>query len=181
MVNIFKLFLILFLLLLESCTTLKSTTQSSLSSEGEQYKAALLNSIKKSTKIVITEHTHPLDAYDESKKSGPLKSEITYKSVTLDKEQTDYFIEAVAKMPAETQDAFAACLFYDHHRIYFINSNGTQTKMNICFHCSQIEWDAISISPPWAIYETLSNVITHLGMTPEDNWQAKLNSFLGSN
>jgi hypothetical protein len=64
----------------------------------------------------------------------------------------------------------SACIPFFHHTIRFRRAGELIGQLDICFQCGQIEWSRSEVMPPGKIYETLADVVTHVGLAPERKW-----------
>lgn len=164
---------LLFLLML-GCSEPGSPLASSTDlGNGDTYKAELAHLIERSDKIVLTEHSYPFDLFDMTANKSLIANEVVYGTRVLTAEQRARFASEVRDLDGKSQDAFSACLFEPHHRIAFYSKGRTLSTMEICFKCSQIEWESKSKIPPWAIYEGLASFIKSVGLQPEQDWEAR--------
>jgi hypothetical protein len=157
-----------------ACMPVSSPSAGSESREGLQYRDALVKMIRRSDRIVVTEHSDIHDAFDPERNGDrdPRPKEIVYREITLSSEQRSEFASSIERLDPKTQDAFAACIFSPHHTIDFYSNGRRISVMKICFECSQVEWDGSRVSPPWALYAGLARFIATIGLSPERDWDA---------
>lgn len=136
--------------------------------EGAAYKADLINAIRQSSKIVVTEHSSEMD-FIQAGQSAAQKEQV-YRSVTLTTRDRENFIAAIEQVSDETQQAFAACVFNPHHTVYFYAQGKLSSKLDVCFECSQQEWKATKHRPPAGIYEGFAQFIKSVKLSPEREW-----------
>lgn len=146
--------------------------------EGARYLAALDDAIRGAARIVVSEHSFELDAYDMEKGRSLLPEPLVYRTVELSAAQRHAFLAAMTGLDTRTQDAFAACIFQPHHSVFFHAKDGLQSTMKICFTCSQVQWDATSATPPWSLFRGLGSAIEALGMEPSRDWPALAQTYL---
>jgi hypothetical protein len=139
---------------------------------GGRYLATLSDAIRGADRIVITEHSYPLDAYDADKGKSLLPESIIYKTVELSPMQKAAFLSAIAPLDPRTQDAFPACIFEPHHTIHFHADGNLRSTLQVCFQCGQVEWDGSAETPPWSLYAGLGSAIRAVGLEPERDWRA---------
>lgn len=138
--------------------------------EGRQYRQELTELIRKSDRIVVTEHSYEYDAYDMDAGKSLIDDEIVYGTRELDAAQKAFFLSTIEALDPKTQDAIAACIFEPHHTIEFYAAGKLASTMDICFQCGQVEWDKTRASPPWALYSGLAAVVEHIGFSPDRDW-----------
>lgn len=100
---------------------------------------------------------------------------ILYGSSEMDSRQKVFFRSTIQSLDPRTQDAFAACIFEPHHTIRFYASGELLSTMEICFQCSQVQWDMEAQTvPPWALYPGLAKVVGNAGFKAERDWGSVL-------
>ena len=137
---------------------------------GAQYRSQLAEMIRRSERIVVTEHSYPFDAYDTKAGKSLIPDEVVYGTRELSGREVDFFLDTVNGLDPSTQDAFAACIFEPHHTIRFYTAAESVSTMKICFKCWQVEWDGTELAPPWALYTGLAAVVKEAGFSPERDW-----------
>ncbi|MBV8033549.1 hypothetical protein [Roseateles sp.] len=140
--------------------------------QGASYLAALIAAIHDSGRIVVTEHSFELDAYDMNQGKSLLPGTVVYRTVELSPAQKATLLQSIERLDSKTQDAVPACIFEPHHTIHFHTKGRLRSTMRICFACSQMQWDETSATPPWALYRVLHDAIKALGLEPERDWRA---------
>lgn len=146
---------------------------------GLAYRDELAGLIRRSDRIVVTEHSYLYDAYDAQAGKSLIPEEVVYGSLPLSQSQKDFFLATVDGLDPELQDAFAACIYEPHHRIEFYALDKRISTMAICFKCSQVRWDATSATPPWSLYSGLGALMREVGFSPERDWAALAEQHLG--
>ena len=73
--------------------------------EGERYLAALGDAIRGAVRIVVSEHSFELDAYDTSEGRSLLPEPLAYRTVELSAAQRQAFLAAMTGLDTRTQDA----------------------------------------------------------------------------
>lgn len=138
--------------------------------DGRTWRDSLLAALEAADEVELTEHSDPNDLV-AIRKGGRLASEHVYGRVVLDARQRAYFREALKKTDVTTQTWMSACIPFFHHTIRFRRAGETIGQLDICFQCGQVEWSGTKVIPPGAIYETLSDVVSHAGLSPKREWQ----------
>jgi hypothetical protein len=151
--------------------------------EGKCYQNGLIKTIEQSTEIVVTEHSYESDFFYVGLEK--LKhQEITYHKLTLTEGQKGKFIASIKALPDEEKphgnilDAVTGCSFEPHHTIKFYKGEKLLSTMDICFVCSQVEWDGSIQTPPKSIYKALYDFITLIDLKPDQDWSALVRKFL---
>lgn len=180
-----KILALLFVLLSAACST-TTEHQDSLdqmraernalpdSGEGRLYINALVDTIQKSDRIVVTEHSNVDDVLDElTQPQRPTDYQpIIYTTHELNLHERTNFLAAIKNMAAKTQDAEPACIFEPHHTITFYRENKQLSAVRVCFQCGQVEWNGSTKMRPWSLVPTLKTLIAGLGMKVERDWRA---------
>ncbi len=138
--------------------------------EGALFQRALLTAIDQAIRVVVREHSDPMDFYAGGE-TLPDVPEKTYVKVELTAIQKQRFASLLRTMSPVTQDAFPACIPEYHHTIEFIDKARRARKLKVCFRCGQLEFDGVQASPPASIYTTLSIFTQTIGMTPKRDWE----------
>lgn len=144
----------------------------SADSSGAEYRNQLAEMIRRSERIVVTEHSYAFDAYDSKAGKSLIPDEVVYGTHELSGGQADFFLDTVNGLDPRTQDAVTACIFEPHHTIRFYAADESVSTMKICFKCAQVEWDGSELDPPWALCTGLAAVVKAAGFSPERDWQA---------
>lgn len=138
--------------------------------EGHEFKRSLLAAIERADRIIVREHSDPMDFY-EGGESLPAAPEKTYIRRELSGFQKRRFASLVRAMSPVTQEAFPACIPEYHHTIRFVDKARRTRTMKICFRCGQLEFEGARTSPPASIYTTLSSFVHEIGMVPKRDWE----------
>jgi hypothetical protein len=139
---------------------------------GRQYIDDLSAMIRRSDRIVVTEHSSSLDAYDFESETSPLPEQVVYATRELSQAQRQKFLHTIENLAPAIQDAFPACVPEIHHTVHFYSHGELISKMEICFECGQVIWNATKATPPWALYSGLASFIEDIGLEPERDWDA---------
>jgi len=145
--------------------------------EGRKYIAALVQAIRDADRIVVTEHSDPIDLWDDKAEQSLIPNNVVYATRVLDAQQKATLIGMLQGLDPETQDAFPACIPEQHHAIAFEGGKGRNTVMEICFQCGQIEWQGTTQTQPWSLVGGLSRFIATLGMQPKQNWYERAKAY----
>lgn len=140
---------------------------------GAEYKQALLASIRSATRIIVTEHSHPLDyRYFSSDPTITLDtSEHVYARIALSNAQKHRFYVIASALDERTEDVFTLCIFVPHHTIQFYQGTKLQSTMDVCFHCGDISWDHFSKRPPSSMINGLRQFVREIGLKPKREWR----------
>lgn len=151
-------------------------------SEGREFRDALLAAIDQADQIVVTEHSSPWDAFDAELNRSLIEQEFEYARVSLSSEQETRFRDIVAQVDPATQNWASACIPAFHHTVRFYQAGILKSTLQICFECSQVRWDGIKgVTPPGAIYQSLEQAITSVGLNPKRKWSALARQRLAAN
>jgi hypothetical protein len=164
------------MLLVASCDQTGSTRgEPSMPTEngsGIQYKEALASLIRRSDRIVVSEHSDEFDLFDQETEKSALPEQVVYATHVMSESERQFFLATVVALDPKTQDAFPACIPEVHHTIRFFSGQELEDTMDICFQCGQVIWPSTKATPPWSLYVGLSKVIKASGLSPERDWQA---------
>lgn len=139
---------------------------------GLEYRARLAETIRRSDRIVLTEHSCPLDAYDSGRGRSRIPDEVVYGRCEFSAALRDRFLSSIDGLDPQTQNAVTACIFEPHHTLRFYAGDALLSTMAICFKCSQVKWDGADVDPPWTLYPALAEVVKSAGFSPERDWTA---------
>jgi hypothetical protein len=155
-----KLALMLALLAVVSCE----------SGGGREYIYDLSSTIRRSDRIVVTEHSSWGDAFDAESGKTRLSKEIVYRTRELSPAQQIMFVNTIESLDPTTQDWVVACVPEFHHTVHFYARGKPIGEMEICFKCGQVDWNGTRATPPGAIYSGLASVVRAIGFEPERDW-----------
>jgi hypothetical protein len=139
---------------------------------GRQYIDDLSATIRRSDRIVVTEHSSWLDAYDIKSQTSPVPDKLVYGTRELSQAQRQKFLDTIRNLDPTTQDAFTGCVERFHHTVQFHANGKLISEMEICFECGQVTWLATRATPPWALYSGLASFIEDIGFKTERDWDA---------
>lgn len=140
------------------------------------YQQVLLDALRSADRIVVTEHSNRYDLDDPHSNQfiGPY---FVYASHTLTQEERARLVKAVETVDPEFSLA-PMCLFSPHHAIDFYVGTRRESRMEICFSCGDLAWDAVHASYPRALLGVFERLVTESGLTPEQNWRRKARDLL---
>ena len=138
--------------------------------DGAKYKDALVTLIRKSDRIVVTEHSDPFDLFDAVAGESEIAEPIVYGEHELTVAQQEFFSTTIESLDPKTQDAFSSCIPSVHHTFYFYNNDQLTDKIDVCFQCSQVIWPSTKVVPPWSLYPGLKRVLVAFGLKPKRDW-----------
>jgi hypothetical protein len=138
--------------------------------DGAKYKEALVALIRKSDRIVVTEHSDPFDLFDAVAGESKIAEPIVYGERELTLAQQEFFSTTIERLDPKTQDAFSSCIPSVHHTFYFYGNDQLIDKIDVCFQCSQVIWRSTRVVPPWSLYPGLKRVLVELGLQPKRDW-----------
>lgn len=145
-----------------------------------QFSRELIEMIRSSETIVVSEHSYKTDYDDPS--SSLAGSPTVYRIVKLDADQRAMFVSAienfdrlsqvngVGDMGSGLDSAVAPCVLEPHHTISFLVGEKTFSSMAVSFGCGGIEWDGSRTKAPPAFVNTLYKLVLSIGMQPKRDW-----------
>lgn len=128
------------------------------------FKSDLLDTISKSDRIVVTEHSSRWDVKD------PPDDDIVYGTRELS-EQQKRFLAAMIDGLQENPKVYSLCMLESHHTIKFYSHDEPLALLDICFKCGDVAWKGAVFGPRWLI-GSLASFIKELGFEPKRDWQA---------
>jgi len=139
---------------------------------GSRGKSELLDTIRRSDRIVVTEHSYRGDLYDPQTGKSPMPDDdLLYGTRDLDERQRQNFATIVGGLNEGAEHLASLCIFQSHHSIRFYLHDENLAVMNICFTCGQVDWNGNFFTPPWLI-GGLSEFIEQIGFQPKRDWRA---------
>jgi hypothetical protein len=145
------------------------------------YKVAFIDTIKRSSRIVVVQHFFKFDLYDVDAHKSLIPEEVVYESQELDTKQKDDLLAAIRAMPEQVKEWETACMFEPHHRIEFYFNSGEVSPMEICFRCQQVQWSGSAMRPPLAFLGTIASFFERVGFVTRrdrDDWSAMAKAHL---
>jgi hypothetical protein len=155
-----RLALVLILLAVVSCE----------SGGGREYIRDLSSTIRRSDRIVVTEHSSWLDAFDAESGKTRIPKEIVYRTRELSPAQQIMFVNTIESLDPATQTWVVGCVPEVHHTVHFFARGKSIGEMEICFACGQVMWNGTRATPPEAIYSGLASVVRAIGFEPKRDW-----------
>ena len=134
------------------------------------YLTALEDAIRSADRIVIAEHSSPVDLYDAAAGKPLAHKEFVYRTVELNDSQRSQFLKLIEGLDPKEQDAFPACIFEGHHTVRFYAGAKLVSSLQVCFECGQVEWPVTNATPPWSLVPGLEKVIRNAGLQPKRDW-----------
>lgn len=134
------------------------------------YRDHLVVAANVADEIIISEHSDPHD-FDQPRPEST-EPALVYRTHTLSATERQRLVDLFEKMSPAPREAELACAPVYHHTIRFVSKRGGGSVMNICFHCSQIRWDADSDSSPAALIPALTTGLEELGFHSQRDWKA---------
>jgi hypothetical protein len=138
---------------------------------GPVFKKQLIASIGKSESIIIEEHLDAADLMGQDPVGSDKPPHLASQSVKLDDAQKAAFSREAVAMDGRT-DSFSSRCFDPHHRLEFVQKDGTRSSMIICFRCKRVIWDAANLDPPVGFFPALEKVVKAAGLEPARDWYA---------
>lgn len=165
-----KIFIILASLIITACAVKQQPV-----SEEQAYITLLAQEVESSDSIIFVEHSYKFDFFDNSNPSSIDIEEAptyTYRTQKISANQQRKFFSALMALEEKNVNMFSSCMFVPHHRIEFYKSSKLSSSMEICFHCSDIEWDATNNTRPIALIGVLENTFIEAGFKTSKDWPA---------
>ena len=149
-----------------------STATPAESPEALVYRQALVDLLRGSRRIVIVEHSDPLDAISVDGKTPPHAPSRVYATRELRPEEQAAFAARVGEVPAVLPRIHAMCAFIAHHTIFFHTPSGKPVEVAVCFQCGDIEWVGQAGQAPDGLIGALANTVRAVGLSPQRDWKA---------
>lgn len=137
------------------------------------FQQQLLTALRKAGRIVLTEHSDKYDSFDRvtSEANGPYH---VYASHQLSAEERKHLIDAVAAVDPQAGPS-TLCMFSPHHAVDFYAGEQRDSRLEICFTCGDMEWDAAAnASYPQELVGVFNRLAKQSGMKTDQNWVKKL-------
>ena len=132
--------------------------------DGEtSFKAELLDTISKSDRIVVTEHSIRDDVKD------PPDDDIVYGTRELN-EQQKRSLAAMIEGLQEKPNVYSLCILEPHHTIKFYSNDEPLALLDICFKCGDVQWRDAVFGPHW-LMGGLASFIKEVGFEPKRDWR----------
>lgn len=140
------------------------------------YRQLLVDALRSADRIEVTEHSNRFDLTEPhgNRFIGPY---FIYASHTLSDEERARLVKAVENVDPEFSLA-PMCLFSPHHAIDFYVGTRRESRMEICFSCGDLVWDAVYAEYPRALLGVFDSLMKESGLTPEQNWPHKAHDVL---
>jgi hypothetical protein len=136
---------------------------------GADLQKNLADSVRSADRIIVTEHANPDDRTIDLGFNEPYH---VYASHELTAAERDRLLHAIESAdPHATQDPM--CLFSPHHAIDVFAGGNQKGRMDICFACGQMRWDASAGLIPDALLRVFGDLVNSLGMKTEQDWRAR--------
>ena len=132
---------------------------------GRPFLNELSRATREADRIVLVEHS-----YNYDKGSEDLLQERIYREVVLNDMQKQSLLAVLRATVSRRSMSFSKCIFEPHHRFEFYHQARRIHALEVCFQCSQMEWDRKFAEEPRAIYEGLDKFVRSVGLEPERNW-----------
>lgn len=136
---------------------------------GAELQKHLADTVRSADRIVVTEHAN---LYDQTIDLGFSEPYHVYASHELTAAERDRLLQAIESAdPHATQDPM--CLFSPHHAIEIFAGGNRKGRMDICFTCGQMRWDAPAGLMPDDLLRVFRDLVTSIGMKTEQDWGAR--------
>jgi len=138
---------------------------------GRQYLDDLATLVRRADRIVVVEHSSPMDGDNDYARGLLERNEFVYGTRSLSPSQRRWFASTIEGLDARTQDVFPACIAEVHHTLLFYLRDKQISRLDVCFECGQVLWQGSRADPPWSIYPGLALVIDEVGLHPKRDWK----------
>ena len=141
------------------------------SAHGPVFKKQLIATIEKSDSITLQEHSDQIDFLTLHWPYSENLPHYVYRSVKLSDAQKAAFLRAAIVMDSSTVTSRPLC-FEPHHRLEFVQNNGSRSSMSICFQCKKVVWADAALDPPKGLFGVLEDVVKGAGLESTRDWCA---------
>lgn len=145
---------------------------------GAGYQQLLLTALRQADRVVLTEHSNKYDSFDPvtSVSNGPYQ---VYASHQLSDEERARLITAVAAVDPQSS-LIPMCLFSPHHAVDFYVGDQRESRLEICFTCGEMEWDAVYAWYPYQLIGVFAKLVEQSGMETGRDWRKHLQDMRAS-
>lgn len=131
----------------------------------------LAGAIEGADTAILTEHS---DRLDERRSDGEYVDlehpKYEYSRTTLTTPDRTLLVSALRKMDPGGTWGRKACSFVPHHTLTLARA-GKETKLRICFACSQVRWDDDARFE--ALIPAIKEFVRSQGMNPDADWEKR--------
>lgn len=131
----------------------------------------LAGAIEGADTIVLTEHS---DRLDERRSDGEYidleNPKYEYSRTTLNTPDRIRLVSALRKVDPGRSWSRKACSFVPHHTLTLTRA-GKETKLRICFACSQVRWEDDARFE--ALIPIMKEFVRSQGMNPDADWEKR--------
>jgi hypothetical protein len=141
------------------------------------FRDKLASEIAKASFVEVVEHSHMMDFPDEAFPQSPLRSSddvptIEHARIRLSAEQRDALVKRVRSMDEADSPVISFCGFVPHHTVELHSASGVSSRLEICFSCSGLEWDAADLQgSPESWVSEFEGFVSGIGMHPSADWK----------
>lgn len=136
---------------------------------GADLQKKLADAVRRAERIVVTEHAND---YDQTIDLGFSKPDHVYASHELTAAERGRLLRAIeSAAPQATLDPM--CLFSPHHAIEFHTGSRRESRIDVCFTCGQLRWDAVAGLYPDDLLSLFRDLVNAIGMRAEQDWRAR--------
>jgi hypothetical protein len=142
---------------------------------GKDYLKTLSEEVKKSNRIVITEHSDWKELAFVERNARESKLEFEYGRREMSGDQKERFLERIASACPAIDNSVSGCIPYYHHTLLFYQKDKLASTMEICFICDIVDWKGHKGRPPASFVSyVLKPTILDVGLKPERDWDGIL-------
>jgi len=135
----------------------------------KSFRQYLMRAIENADQIKLIEHSHKTDFLDVVTDINTAPTYV-YNEKELRVGEKVLFLEKVRKISGKRQMMQTDCLFVDHHTIEFYEQGSILNRMNICFSCSEIEWEDKQRDVSKEMFDVLKSLVQQAGMQLQREW-----------
>jgi hypothetical protein len=144
------------------------------------FRDKLAEEIGKASFVEVVEHSHMADFPDEAFPDPSLRSsddvpKIEYARIRLTAEQKQALVKRVQSFDKAASPVITFCSFVPHHTVELHSASGVTSRIEICFACSDFEWDAADLQgSPESWIRAFEGFISEIGMHPNADWKDRV-------
>ncbi|HEY1122041.1 MAG TPA: hypothetical protein VGE67_10590 [Haloferula sp.] len=145
--------------------------------QARDFRDKLADEIAKAAFVEVVEHSDMMDFPEEAFPDPTLRSfgdvpKIEYVRVRISAEQKRALVKRVRSFDKTASPVITFCSFVPHHTVELHSESGVASRLEICFACSDFEWDAADLQgSPESWMQEFMGFISEIGMHPKADWR----------
>jgi hypothetical protein len=139
--------------------------------EGWRLRESLSAALARADRVVVVEHSDPVDFVQAKPTSSSSRTPRIYRSVELDAPAKVALQSAVQQMSTKSADS-PFCILEVHHTIELYVKEKLESRIDVCFQCGQVVWSAAEYPIPEGLLSALTPTILNSGMQGRRDWAA---------